>query len=310
MVEIGRIARRQALKVAIKYALLAGAYVVGSSLLLGALPVGRGGHATVEVLKGAAFVLVTAAALGVVLQRDYAQILDAKARLTASATALARAHNAASLSIVTGAIAHDMRNLLAAAIANLEFVAPSARVDDEAEEALGDIRVSLDRLSAFTSELLERAGKSASTFPPSAVDLARVVEDCVRLTTLFIRNHRCEFKSTVDGDCVVLARRQELECAVLNLLLNAIDANQHAGLISIALTRSDGGVVLRVRDEGPGVPEELGERIFEPFFTTKADHGNGVGLAVTRGLMRSYGGDVRLSDHGPGAEFELSLPAA
>lgn len=310
MAEAGPTPRKKALTVAFGYGLLAGAYIVVSSLLLGEAPVGRRDHAVVETLKGIGFVVATAVALGVVLHRDYSAILDAKVRLAASATALARAHNAASLSVVTGAIAHDMRNLLAAAIANLDFVGPSGSSGAEAEEAMGDIRMSLGRLSAFTGELLERAGRTGSTYPPSDVGLAKVLEDCVRLTSLFVRGHRCKFETSVDGDCVVRVRRQELECAVLNLLLNAVDANRGTGRISVAIAGRENQVVLRVRDEGPGVPEELGDRIFEPFFTTKGEHGNGVGLSVARDLMRSYSGDVRLSDRGPGAEFELSLPAA
>jgi signal transduction histidine kinase len=137
-----------------------------------------------------------------------------------------------------------------------------------------------------------------------------VVNDCIRLTSLFARGHKCKFEASVASNCTVRARRQEIECAVLNILLNALDANQHRGRIRVSCERVDDGVVVRVRDEGPGVPRELTEKIFDPFFTTKGEHGNGIGLSVTRGLIRSYGGDVRLSDPGPGAEFEVRLPAS
>ncbi|MBK7583763.1 MAG: HAMP domain-containing histidine kinase [Myxococcales bacterium] len=310
MVALKRRARRKAVTLALVYGVLAGAYIVASSLLLGEIPIGHRDHAWLETLKGIGFVAVTAVALGVVLHRDYSAILEARAKLAASATALAKAHNAASLSVVTGAIAHDMRNLLAAAITNLDFVGPSAGADAETEEVFRDIRESLDRLSAVTGELLGRGGRNTSTYPPADVDLAKVVEDCVRLTSLFARGHRCEFETSIDGACIVRARRQELECAVLNLLLNAIDANQHIGKIALSVARREEGVVLSVRDEGPGVPQDLRLKIFEPFFTTKGEQGNGVGLSVTRALMRSYGGDVRLSDPGPGAQFEIKLPAA
>lgn len=309
MADLPRAARRRALVVAVAYGVLAGTYIVVSSMWLGDMTVGAQSHALIETLKGLGFVLLTAIGLGVVLHRDYLAILDSKAKLGASATALARAHNAASLSLIAGAIAHDMRNLVGAAMTNLDFIAPTSSDDPDAKEALGDIRESLDRLSEFATELMGRSGKSASAFPASQVDLAAVVGDCVRLTSLFARGHKCEIETSCTGDCTVHARRQEIECAVLNLLLNALDANQRKGKISVACERTADGVVVRVRDEGPGVPKELAEKIFDPFFTTKGDHGNGIGLAVTRGLLRSYGGDVRLSDPGPGAEFEVRLPA-
>ncbi len=308
MADLSRLARRRALAVAVGYGLLAGTYIVASSLFLGDSSAGAERHAQIETLKGLGFVLLTAIGLGVVIHRDYLTILDAKAKLGASATALARAHNAATLSLVTGAIAHDMRNLVGAAMTNLDFIEPGSG-DEDAQEALDDVRESLRRLSAFATELMERSGKSASAYPASEVDLTAIVGDCVRLTALFARGHKCEIETTCTGDCTVHARRQEIECAVLNLLLNALDANQRKGKISVACERTADGVVVRVRDEGPGVPKELADKIFDPFFTTKGEHGNGIGLSVTRGLLRSYGGEVRLSDPGPGAEFEARLPA-
>lgn len=302
-------ARSRALKVALAYGVIAGAYILASSLLLGTADVGRKAHAAIEALKGLGFVAVTGAALGIVIFRDYSAILDAKAEAAAAATALARAQSAASLSVVTGAVAHDMRNLLAAAMTSLEFVVPGSDADADSDEALEDLRESLGRLSTLARDLLERSSRP-SGYPPSDLDVAEVVGGCVRLTPLFARGHRCRFETSYGDGCVVRARRQELECAVLNLLLNAIDANGRKGGIAVRVARSADRVVITVRDEGPGVPEELRGRIFEPFFTTKGERGNGVGLAVTRGLVRSYGGDVRLSDAGPGAEFEVALPAA
>ena len=237
-------------KIALGYGLVAGGYIVGSTLLLERLPVGRWAHAEVETVNGLGFVVVTSVALALFLYREHRAIVEARSKLGASTAALGRAHDAVSLSVVTGVIAHDMRNLLTAAIVNLEFVAPQVSGDEEAEQAFADIRKSLDRMSAFTAELMARTGKSGSFVPASELDLVGVVADCERLTSLFSRGHQCEFETSVEGDCTVLARRQELECAVLNLLLNAIDANEQAGKISITLTRNDKGVVMRVRDRG------------------------------------------------------------
>lgn len=303
-------AKRKACKVALGYGLAAAAYIVASSLLVGEVALDPHDHALIETLKGIGFVGVTALALGWLVHRDYRALIGAKAELAASATALARAQNAATLSVVTGAIAHDMRNLLGAAKTNLEFVEPAARGDPDASEALADVRESLGRLTEFATDLMARAGKNPSEFPAADVDLAGVARDCVRLTSLFARGHQCDIALEVESDCTVHGRRQELECAVLNLLMNAVDASDRKGRVSVSCARTNRDVLLSVRDSGPGVPLELADKIFEPFFTTKGSRGNGVGLAVTRGLVRSYGGDVRLSGPGPGAEFVLTLPAS
>lgn len=303
-------AKRKAWKVALGYALAAAAYIVASSLLVAELALDPHDHAVIETLKGIGFVAVTALALGWLVHRDYRALIDAKAELAASAAALARAQNAATLSVVTGAVAHDMRNLLGAARTNLEFVESAVRGDPDASEALADVRESLERMTQFATDLMARAGKNPSEFPAAEVDLAGVARDCVRLTSLFARGHQCDIALEVESECTVHARRQELECAVLNLLMNAVDASERRGRVSVRCVRSERDVLLRVRDSGPGVPAELADKIFEPFFTTKGSRGNGIGLAVTRGLARSYGGDVRLAGPGPGAEFVLQLPAS
>ena len=73
-----------------------------------------------------------------------------------------------------------------------------------------------------------------------------------------------------------------------------------------------GRVEIRVRDTGPGIPQEIQSRLFEPFFTTKpAGKGTGLGLSVTYGIVKDHKGEIRMeSEPGQGAEFIISLPAA
>jgi len=80
--------------------------------------------------------------------------------------------------------------------------------------------------------------------------------------------------------------------------------------LDIVLARSNGGVRVEIRDQGPGIPPDQRTRIFDPFFTTKA-RGTGLGLPIARKLIRAQGGDIRLrEDHqGPGALFVIELPS-
>jgi two-component system NtrC family sensor kinase len=292
-----------------KYLLIAFGYIGASSALCELLPLGAEHPTLVRVGAGIVFVVVTAAVLGGLVHREYLRLLETRARREAASAALTQVQTDAALSVVTGAIAHDMRNLVAALAVNVEYLGEPQRSDPDSREAVEDIRLSLRRLSSLTAQLMKQANETDAE-PTGAVDLAEVLRDCLGLTPLFARGHHCAFETRVEPDCIVAGRRQELECAVLNLLLNAVDANAKNGRIVVTLGREAEGVTLRVRDMGPGVPEELRKRIFEPFFTTKGRQGNGVGLAVTRQLARHYGGDVRLLDPGPGAEFELRLPSA
>jgi signal transduction histidine kinase len=97
--------------------------------------------------------------------------------------------------------------------------------------------------------------------------------------------------------------------SLANLLLNAVQATPAGGRVVVETKRSDGQVLIAVRDGGPGIPTEMQQRIWEPFFTTK-QRGTGLGLAIVRKRMEEAGGSARLAptENGQGARFELRVP--
>jgi signal transduction histidine kinase len=96
---------------------------------------------------------------------------------------------------------------------------------------------------------------------------------------------------------------------VVNLLLNALDAQPSGGKIDVALDRTDRGqLILTVTDTGTGIPEEIRGRLFEPFISTK-DTGTGLGLNVCRRVVRDHGGDIRAENLATGgARFTIVFP--
>ena len=106
--------------------------------------------------------------------------------------------------------------------------------------------------------------------------------------------------------------RNQIKQAILNLILNAVDAMPGGGIISLAADRDDetDSIRITVSDTGPGVSRELQGNIFEPFVTTKqAGKGTGLGLSVVYGIVTQHGGTVQLeSQEGRGATFILALP--
>jgi two-component system NtrC family sensor kinase len=102
----------------------------------------------------------------------------------------------------------------------------------------------------------------------------------------------------------------QLNQVFLNLLMNACDAMNSKGTLTITTRTLDGGVELKISDTGPGVPPELLNRLFDPFFTTKeVGKGTGLGLSLSHGIIERHHGQISVdSKPGHGATFSIWLP--
>ena len=143
----------------------------------------------------------------------------------------------------------------------------------------------------------------------TGVDLRRAVEQAVRMARANLRPAQV----SVAGDTArVAVDEQTVVRVLLNLLSNARDAfprQQANPRIEVRIASTEAGATCDVSDNGPGVPVAILPRLFEPFVTSKRERGTGLGLAVSRDLMRSGKGDVSLLETGPaGTTFRVSLP--
>ena len=103
----------------------------------------------------------------------------------------------------------------------------------------------------------------------------------------------------------------ELNQVWANLIANAIEAAPPSGQVEVTAEARDGEVVVRVVDDGPGIPEAIREKIFDPFFTTKPQgEGTGLGLDITQRLVREHGGRIELESRPGRTEFRVTLPRA
>jgi signal transduction histidine kinase len=143
--------------------------------------------------------------------------------------------------------------------------------------------------------------------PTSDVDLAELARDTTRST--LPRSVTQEVK-TDGGPFLVRGQHDALQRALANVLLNAVDATQARGNISVRVSGRNGTVTLSVRDDGVGIPAEQLERIWEPYVTSKTG-GTGLGLAIVKQTVVSHGGRVdATSKPGEGTEIRLHIPAS
>ncbi len=103
-----------------------------------------------------------------------------------------------------------------------------------------------------------------------------------------------------------------MEQVFMNIILNALDAMQGSGTLSVRTRRAEGWVEIDFQDTGVGMPEEILDKIFDPFFTTKDSTegmGMGLGLAVSYGIVKNHNGDIQVSSKvGEGTTFTIKLP--
>jgi signal transduction histidine kinase len=201
-------------------------------------------------------------------------------------------------------LAHEIRNPLAALAGALDLLGEDSDPTERAE-VLDLARRRLVQMRTLLDDTLRLARPFKA--PPAPLDLAAVARSAVagvRTDALF---RGVELREDYGTDSPTAVGHEEpLRQAITNLLLNAAQAQDGEGAITVRLRVEGGWAVLRVADEGPGVPPEHREKVFEPFWTTKTS-GTGLGLSFVRRAADAAGGRVVVEDSARGACFRLEL---
>jgi signal transduction histidine kinase len=145
---------------------------------------------------------------------------------------------------------------------------------------------------------------------PKPVDLARGLSDTLTILRSKAKPKSVRLSAQVEPDLpTVDGFGGELNQVWSNLIGNAIDAVADGGTVQVSAHRKDDSVVVRVVDDGPGIPPEIRERIFDPFFTTKqTGDGTGLGLAISRSLIGQHEGEIEVESQPGRTEFRVTLP--
>ena len=229
-----------------------------------------------------------------------------------------RSQRTAALGRLTGGVAHDFNNLLGVISNSAHLIQRSPHAESLAMP-LGAIMRSVDVGSRLTQHLLRVAGRQP--VHPQVVDLRSTLGEMNELLATVL-GKRMQLTMTMAPDLPsVRVDPSELELALINIALNARDATNGMGEITLEAGRAAPGdvqdlapgeyVAISVSDRGPGIPEDLLVRVFEPFFTTKpVGKGTGLGLSQVQGFCVQAAGTARIASQlGAGTTVTLLLPA-
>lgn len=214
------------------------------------------------------------------------------------------------LGTLVAGLYHEVKNPLAALSLYVQLMSErfeNQSMDDESKGMLSVVKVELGRVNSVLESFRDFA--SAGNVNRTRVNLKSLIERQITLirpqaASLHID---VEWSDSYAKNWTVSVDETKIEQLLLNLLLNAMESMKDGGNIKVQLSERVDFILVRIEDNGNGIPEAIRHRIFDPYFTTKV-MGSGMGLAICEKIARQHNGSLVYRPLKKGSSFELSLP--
>ena len=237
----------------------------------------------------------------VLLLRDLREIRDLQERVR-------RSERLASLGRLAAGVAHEIRNPLSSIRGFAQFFQNRFKGQEKEQEYAAVMVREVDRLNRVITELLDFARPKEPH--RESHNLQEILEQTLKVLEPELARRNIGVEKKLDASLPrILADRDQLSQAFLNLMLNALESMEGEGKLRISL-ESEGAsaLTISIADTGKGIPPEDLERVFEPFFSTKRK-GTGLGLAIVHQIVENHKGEIRVeSREGEGTTFRITLP--
>jgi signal transduction histidine kinase len=232
--------------------------------------------------------------------RLYGRVFD-------SEESMRKSERLTTLGTLAAEIAHEIRNPLMVVRLLFDSLKLDVQEDENNQKDLSVIREKLNHLEQIAGRILE-FGKSRESFR-KVVKLREILDDAVVLVRLKLEQSRINLsRENRMYEAEVFVDKGQIQQVLLNLMLNAVEVMPDGGDLQLDTQIVDGRAQIYVKDQGSGIPEGLRDRIFESFLTGKRD-GTGLGLTISKRIMRAHDGDLELVESGArGTTFRLILP--
>jgi signal transduction histidine kinase len=209
----------------------------------------------------------------------------------------------------TRGVAHEVKNPINAIVLHLQLLQGKLKqIDPDTRRHMDIIGSEIHRLDRVVQILVDFTRPRDLRL--EEIDLRRLLEDVIMLATPDTEQKGVTFKRRLGNEPLgVKVDADVMKQAILNVIINGMQAMPNGGTLTISARREDDSVITEIRDQGIGIPHELQEKIFELYFTTRKG-GSGIGLAQTYQAMQWHYGSIDFETvEGQGTTFRLRLPA-
>jgi len=272
----------------------------------------------IALISGLIIGLAVAAIVAVAAKSRLRRISDQSNQLQSKAAAIENEmvslRRLAELGTLTGVLAHEIKNPLSTVGLNLQLMAedldPTNGTQIRLRNRLEVVQRETKRLRDFLDDFLRYAGKLELERKPE--DLNVLLEELVDFFTPQAQLARVQIRLRPHPQAVVAeVDAKSIKQAVLNLMLNAVQAMTQGGeLIISATAQPDGVAIIDIIDTGPGIESAKLDKIFQAYYSNRKG-GTGLGLAMARRIAHEHGGDLTVqSEVGKGSRFSMRLPLA
>ena len=246
----------------------------------------------------------------VALINDISEQVEIEKRVKETQAQLAHADKLSSLGKLVGSVAHEFNNPLFG-VMNL--------VDQLAYDDFADQKTELSRVAINECQRMAGMIKNLQSFykPSEGIEtdikISNLTEDVLLIIGKDIKQKGIKIvRNFSESETTIKSVEDQIKQVVINLLQNASDSISGSdGEISLTIESDKSNMILKVQDNGKGIPKEDIGKLFEPFFTTKGIKGTGLGLSVSYGIVKKHGGEIAVeSEVGKGSIFSLILPVS
>ena len=248
--------------------------------------------------------------------RLYHELEQAFETLGATQDQLVKVERLRAMGELASGVAHDLNNALAAILGRAQLLIN--QMEDETHvRSLRLIEQAAQDSAHVVKRILNFARLESDQIEFSAVNVDQLMEDVTELTRhkwadeAQSRGQSIELRKEMSTVPEVLGSYSELREVLMNIVINAYEAIDGDGAITLSTSAANGAVRITVADTGAGMTEETKEKIFNPFFTTKGSRGTGLGLSIALGIITKHNGTLQLdSEAGAGTKVHITLPYA